>query len=631
MNRLPYSGLNILLLIIILIAVNLIASYLPLRWDVTEENLYTVSEGTQKIVENLESKVTLKYYFSKSNQDIPPQIKSYAQQIEDLLSEYANLSDGNIDLQIFDPKPDTEEEEWANKYGINAVNLPSGEGIYFGLALIQLDQEVTIPFFDPRREEFLEYDISQALLKVNTTKPLKIGVMSSLPVTGSQAPAFPPNPQAQSEPWVLISELEKNFEVENLPSTTTEIADDITLLLVIHPKDWSERTLYAIDQYVLRGGRAVFLVDPNSRVDLEAVRYGGQMRNLQSNLGNLLDTWGIDYKPSQVIGDFQYATSVNTGAGGLIRYPLWLSMTAEALDSEHPITNQLESLLFIEAGSFAKKENSNIEFTPVLTSSPNSAVLESTMLRFSSPDQIIRDLKPDQETKTIAALVRGSFASAFPNGQPPQEAQTTEGTPALEEEPLKYSHLSEAKEPSTILLIADSDFAYDSFSVQKMNFLGQTLVQPTNDNLNLVINSVEFLSGNDALMSIRSRGRFSRPFLRVLALQQQAQLEYQQEEALIQKRLEEVEQKLNSLQDQQPEATSGKLVLSEEQQQEIKNFREEVRTTKKQLREVRKVLRQDIEALGNRLMVINMLLIPTLVGIAGIVSYIRRNRRSTKR
>ncbi|MGK5095527.1 Gldg family protein [Deltaproteobacteria bacterium TL4] len=629
MNRqhLSYSSVTIALLFVCLIAINLIAYFLPLRWDVTEDQLYTISEGTKKIVAGMEDPMTLKFYFSKSNEELPTHFKSYAQRIEELLGEYVALSKGKITLEVYDPKPDTDEEEWAKKYGIHEVPLPSGSAVYFGMVSIVLDREESVAFFDPRREEFLEYDISRVLMKVSSSKTTKIGILSGLDVMGTSN--YPPDPETPSTKWSFISELEKNFSVENLPITSEEIPDDITLLLVLHPKNFDQRLEYAIDQYVLRGGHLVVLVDPNSRVDMQmsaAMSQYGRQPEVSSDLKKLFQVWGIEYDKAKLIGDLKNATSVNAGSGGVVRYPLWITLSSEDLNQEHPLTTQLENIFMPEAGSLSKAAGSEVEFTPIVSSSTDSGLLDTFVIRFTPPDQIAKQIKADQTPKTIAAIVRGTFKSAFPGGQPPKPPKEGEDSQKNEEPaPLKHEHLNQAKAKNTVLVITDVDFISDSFSVQKMNFLGQVLISPMNDNLNLMQNAVEYLSGDDALMSIRSRGRFSRPFTRLIALQQHAQTRYQEEETLLQKKLEDVRKKLESLQKQT--GNQRKVILTPELQREIEQFRAEERNTKKRLREVRKILRQDIEQLGTTLLTINMLAIPLIIAVVGIVFFVKRNRK----
>jgi len=628
---LPSTWGSVVLLLICLVAVNLMAHFFPLRYDLTEERLYTISEGSRKILAGLTDPVRINFYYSRNNSELPPNFKIYAQRVQELLEEYVALSKGMVVLKILDPKPDTDEEEWAQKYGIKPITLPSGNTVYFGAVISMLDQEMLLPYFDQRRENFLEYDISQAIQKVGSTSTSKVGLLSVLNLQGGRS-MIPGQPPAQK--WVFLNELEKSVTVENLALTIEEIPDDINLLIVLHPRSFNPRLRYAVDQYVLRGGRLVVLLDPNARIDMTSpANQFGQQPQLSSDLPELLKQWGVDYDVAKVVGDRLHATQVNTGQG-VMSFPMWMTFRSDSLDQKHPITAQLENLLFVEAGSLKKATDSKTEFTPLLSLSAKSGLIDTFQLRFAAPDQLSRDMKVDGEAKAVMAITTGIFSSAFPNGQPAKEKKNPEASAAGEESgeetPLKHPHLLEATELNSILLFSDVDFLSDQFSVQKLNFLGQTIIQPRNDNLNLMLNSAEHLSGNEALMSIRSRGRFSRPFTRLLAMQRQAQLRHQTEEKLLLSQLEEVQQRLNSLLESAGEQGQSEVILPPEVQVEIEKFREEERQARRKLREVRKILRQDIERLGQGLLLLNMLLVPLIVGIIGLIVYRLRTRRRRK-
>ena len=623
---------SVVLLLICLVAVNVMASFIPLRFDLTEERLYTISDGSRKILESLQEPVRINFYYSRNNAELPPNFKTYAQRVQELLEEYAAISNGQLILEISDPKPDTEEEEWAQKYGIKSITLPSGNTVYFGAVVSMLDQEMLLPYFDQRRQEFLEYDITQAIQKVSSTSTSKVGLLSAINLQGGRS-MIPGQPPAQK--WVFQSELEKSVAVENLPLSTEEIPDDISLLIVLHPRGFSPRLQYALDQYVLRGGRLVVLLDPNARADMTSPENQfGQQPQLASDLPELLKSWGVDYDSTKVVGDRLHATQVNTGQG-VMSFPMWMTFRTQSLDQEHPITAQLENLLFVEAGSFKKAAESKTEFTALISLSEQSGLIDAFQLRFSPPDQLSREMKVDDSAKAVMAITAGNFSSAFPNGQPAKEKKDAQAQAAADESeaatPLKHTHLNESAERNSILLFSDVDFLSDQFSVQKLNFLGQSIIQPTNDNLNLMLNAAEHLSGNEALMSIRSRGRFSRPFTRLLDMQKQAQLLHQTEEKQLLSQLEEVQQRLNSLLDSAGNKGQQEVILPPEVQEEIQQFREEERQARRKLRDVRKILRQDIERLGQVLLLLNMLLVPLIVGIIGVFVYRTRQRRKIMR
>ena len=622
---------SVVLLLICLVAVNVMASFIPLRFDLTEERLYTISDGSRKILESLQEPVRINFYYSRNNAELPPNFKTYAQRVQELLEEYAAISNGQLILEISDPKPDTEEEEWAQKYGIKSITLPSGNTVYFGAVVSMLDQEMLLPYFDQRRQEFLEYDITQAIQKVSSTSTSKVGLLSALNLQGGRS-RIPGQPPLQK--WVFQSELEKSVSVENLPLSTEEIPDDISLLIVLHPRGFSPRLQYALDQYVLRGGRLVVLLDPNARADMTSPENQfGQQPQLASDLPDLLKTWGVEYDSTKVVGDRLHSTQVNTGQG-VMSFPMWMTFRTQSLDQEHPITAQLENLLFVEAGSLKKAAESQTDFTALLSLSEQSGLIDAFRLRFSAPDQLSRDMKVDDSAKAVMAITAGNFNSAFPNGQPAKEIKDTQARAAADESeaetPLKHTHLNESADRNSILLFSDVDFLSDQFSVQKLNFLGQSIIQPTNDNLNLMLNAAEHLSGNEALMSIRSRGRFSRPFTRILAMQKQSQLLHQTEERQLLSQLDEVQQRLNSLLESAGKQGQKEVILPPEVQEEIQQFREEERQARRKLRDVRKILRQDIERLGQGLLLLNMLLVPLIVGIIGVFVYRYRTRQRRK-
>lgn len=613
-----YSGTGIAFLFLCLIAVNVAAYFVPLRIDITEDKLYTISEGSKKILGDLEKPVTLKFFFSEGNKNLPPVFKNYAQRVREFLKEYSDLSKGKLSIEILNPQPDTDEESLAQKHGVSRIALPDGTPIFFGAVMILDDREEVIPYFDLRREEFLEYDVSRALLKLSQGSLSKVGLLTSLPMTG--AAGFPG--QAPAEKWVLLSELEKTMTVENLALDIKKIPDDIDLLMLIHPKLLSDSLLYAVDQYVLGGGRLIVMLDPNARVDMASpANKFSQQPQISSDLPKLLKAWGVGYDVSKVVGDLKSATPVRTPEG-TVRYPLWMSFTADTFNKKNPVTSQLEQVLFIEPGSFVKLPGSNLNFQPLISTSISSGTTESFLLRFVKPDQVLREFKVDNQSMHLMVSLSGLFQTAFPDGVP-VSANTDNSTP--DQDTPHPAALKVSAKANTVILIADVDFISDSYSVQKRNFLGQTIVQPLNDNQNLMMNAVEYLSGNSDLMSIRSRGRFSRPFTRVIAMQEQAQALYQEEERILQGTLTEIQTQLEELLKQSK--GKDKTKLPAEIQKQVEQFQERELQTRKKLREVRKILRQDIEALGSRLLVLNLLLLPLLVGIAGLVSYRSRTRK----
>ncbi len=608
------------LLLVGLVLLNLIASLIPGQIDLTENNLYTISPGSRSLLSKLSEPVTLKFYFSRSMEGAPVMIKNYATRIEELLRQYRSVSKGKLTLEIIDPKPDTKEEESAIRSEISGQPSPTGETLFFGLVAIQADQEKSIPMFNIQREQFLEFDISQLIYQVQQLKLPKLGIISSLDMIGDNRPKMHQMmSQQQSQDWVFIQELRKNFEVVQIGEE--EISEEIDVLAVIHPQGISEQLSYAIDQFLLAGKPVFMAVDPSSyvqkgRANPQQMMMGGM--NPSSDMPQLFAKWGIEYSSTQVIGDLTYAASINTRrGGGAVRYPAWLAMNV--FSAESPATAQLNRMMIPEAGSFKLKENPDLKLTSWITSSGQNSQLMTSMLMFPNPEQVIRDIHPDNQILTIAGMIQGKFPTAFPNGKPKPKEADKKSSPETE------PSFKESKDTSTLILIADTDFLADQFSVQVVNYFGMKAVMPLNDNLAFVSNSIELLAGSQDLISLRSKGSSVRSFKRVEKMEMDAQKNYQEELVGLEGRLQKVQQDLRDLQSQQKD--QGQLIASSEARHAIDKFRLEEAETRSKLREIKKKSREDTEALDRTLALFNLLTVPALVSAVGIQFFIKRGKR----
>lgn len=610
------------LLAVALVAVNVLAGLMPVRLDITEEGLYTLSEGTLNILNNLEEPVTLKFFFNESLGELPVSSKIHARKVRELLEEYVSRSNGKVSLEVVDPKPDSDEEEWAIRYGLQGARLPTGNRMFLGMVALSGGQETVIPFFDSRREKFLEYDISENITRVNQTKKKKIALVSYLPMTGQMDPR---TGRRQGE-WALVGEMRKLFDVDTIfPDDLAEIPESVSLLMVVHPRKVTDTIAYALDQYLMRGGRMIVFTDPYSRLDTGNPRTMNSQ--FSSNLAPLFKAWKIKFDHEQVVADLSLATRVNTQQAGVVDYPVWLTFREGYINRDSVITSQLEQVTMADAGAFSTEEGFKLSFTPLLTSSTNAGEVDRISVRMSQPLALTKIVKPDGKTRVLAALVTGKFDSAFPDGAPPPPTEKDQkGKEVIRDIERKLPHLSQAAKESTVLLVGDSDFIHDRFSVRAINFFGQTVYQPINDNMSFVLNSVEALIGSQDLIHIRSRGQISRPFTKVSELQVSAQRRYKEQEEELSDSLEEVRNRLEALESQKKDAKNA--LLSPAQLAEIQQFRLEEARTKRELREVRKVLRQDIETLGNVLLLFNLLAVPLLVVMVGFTVILRRSRRS---
>lgn len=612
------TGLAILLVTVV--SLNIIASKLLFRADLTEDKVYSLSDGTRNIIKKLDRDVTVKLFFSRSIKELPIPIKTYATRVEEVLQEYQNVSAGRITVEVIDPKPDTDDEEWAQKYGINGVRLPKGDQMFFGVVLIVGSQEFAIPYLDPRREEFLEYDLSEAMINTMRKEKSKIGIMSSLPVLGGA-------PQANQEgdgTWALVNDLKRNFNVEKIETSAKEIGSDFKVVIVLHPKDIGADGLYALDQYVVQGGRLIVAVDPMSRTDLQIngdqMRTTGQMPKTSSDLGPLLAAWDIDFEPGKMVGDTTFATQINAG-GSMTAYPFFMSLSDANFAQNSVITGNLKMMLIAEGGAVSHKAGATSKFDPLITLTKDSGTIEAQMAAFMMPADLARDMKSDGKERYVAAMVTGKFKSAYPNGRP--APASPEG-----QQPPGQPHKAEADKETSIVVIADVDLFADNNAVEKFRFGPQIMVRARNDNLNFLFNAADFLGGSEDLIAIRSKGRIARPFSRVAEIQKNAQKRWQTEEEALTSQLTDLQKKLGEMQSQRTDG--NRFVLNAEQQSEINRFRDEERQVKKRRREVRKSLREDIEKLGHQVVAANMLFVPLAATALGLGLFVRRGRRYRK-
>lgn len=594
-----------------------ILANLPLRCDMTAERLYTLSNGSKAVLGQLTEDVTLKYYVSSSSAEMPMALKTYAQQVGNLLKEYARAGGGRIVVEEYDPKPDSDAEEWAQRYGIEPQTggNPFGQGVYFGVVAVCGDREETLGVLSPRTESTLEYDLTRLVTRVAWPERPVVGVMTSLPdVLGAKMnPMMMQMGQRPPQGWAAFSELAKDYDVRAVEPDAEKIDDDVKALVVLHAKNLSDKTLYAIDQFVLRGGKLVACVDPLSIKDMQSARaqqnpmMGGMGGDGPSTLGKLFDAWGVKFDEGKIACDLEAATKLNNGQGGVESNPAFLSLGAENMDKGDLIVADLTNVMFPFAGAFTyEKKDMDLAFAPVITTSKeNSCATDKMSLQFGG----MKDMVPDGASRILAARLSGTFRTAFPKGP--------DGT-----NDVSAAH---AEGKSSVLLFADSDFLADDFCVRMMRTPFGAIPQLVNENLMLFANAMEQFAGREELIGVRSRGASDRPFKVVNELEAEATKKWQAREAAFQEELQQTQQRLSAL---QKEKKGGeRFILSKEQQDEIVKLRKSQAETRKQLKNVRKELTADIDALGLRLKVANIALVPVLVVLFGLLrGYLRRKR-----
>ena len=606
---------GLVILAAVVVAADVILAKLPLRADLTAEKLYTLSKGSRAVLGQLDTDVTLKYYVSSSAADMPAPLKLYATQVENLLQEYDRAAKGRLVLEKYDPKPDSDAEEWAQRYGVEPQTAnPFGAPVYFGLVAVCGDREATLGVLSPRTESTLEYDVTRLVTRVAWPEKPVIGVMTSL--DGVVADGANPMMRRRSEPqgWAAINELAKDYDVRTVATDAAAIPDEVKTLVLIHAKDLADETLFALDQFVLRGGRLIACVDPLSLKDVMAAQSQQAGMGLMlggdgpSTLGKLFDAWGVTFDTDKVTSDLSAATRLNNGANGVAEEPSFLTLGAANMDKGDILVSRLTQVMFPFAGAFtfAQKEGSDLAFTPVITT---SAEHSGTVGKFSIlMGGGASEARPDGVARVVAARLDGTFKSAFADG--------TVGSNKVE------NVTQEGR--SSVMLFADSDFLADDFCVRLLRTPFGSMAQPLNDNLALFSNVIEQFAGRAELIGVRTRGPSDRPFEVVNKLEAAALAKWQQKEEALQQKLQEAQAKINQLQAQK--SGSERMLLTREQQDEIVKFRKAQADTRRELKNVRKELTAGIDSLGFTLKCVNIVLVPVLVVLFGLARFFLRKR-----
>ena len=637
----------------------LFISLLPsLRMDLTEDNLYSLSAGTRSIVSSLQDPIEIMFFYSDSATEDIPQIRSYGTRVQELLREIVIASNGNLRLTMIDPEPFSEEEDLATQYGIRAVPVTQGgEGVYFGLVATQdSDPEVplqmraseTLPLVRPDQEEFLEYEFMKLITQVANPERTVIGLITQLDIDGG----FDPVSGRGTQQWMIMDLIRQLYEVRRVDITGDSIEEDIDILMIVHPQGLSDQMLYAIDQHVMRGGNTMLFLDPNADSMVTRSAQGNLIpAGMSSELPGLLQAWGIEFDNSKVLADNEQALRVMMGQGQRpVPHLGMLGVQRNYLTQDDIITNRLETINMSSAGTISQAEGASTTFEPLIVSSSDAMLMERAFVEsVTDPSVLFDEFESADQSFVIAARISGVVESAFPEGRPLViEEEQEESEEALENEPEVASgnpadeivataddveevaepvaeHIASSNGSVSIIAYADTDLLSDRLWVQISQFLGQRIPQPFANNGDIVINTLDNLSGGADLSSIRSRGRYSRPFTRVLDLQRQADDRLREEESELLDRLAESEAALAQLNQDEDGNPIGQLTA--EIQAEIDRFNQEMLETRRRLRDVRFQLTEDIEQLGTNLKAANTALIPILLTIFVLIAHFVRVQR----
>jgi len=655
-----------------------------LRLDLTEDRLYSLSPAVAPLVQRLDEPVKLDFYYSAEAAQGMPQIQSYANRVREFLQEVAQASKGRITLRVIDPAPFSEAQDEARAAGIAPLRLDgSGKELMLGLvAKNSVDQSEAMPFLDPNKEPFLEYDVMRLVQSIGKLKKPTIGLLSSLPLAGGGV--NPADPRQPAEPWQIYLQLKQLYQVKDIATTDSALPEGLDALVIVHPRELSTDLLRSIDSYALKGGRILAFLDPHCEAQPSEDRFSGGSGDKSSDLGPLTRAWGIEWTRSKVVADSTYAQRVRVRSQGPVQvmdYLIWLALREDALAKDDPSTGRLSQVNSQTMGAIDIRESNKAAVKPLIESSAESMRLDGVRIQFfPDPEGLMRDFKPEGKRNVLAVRVQGPIEAAYdeagnptiappesskpvmlaPDGSEipaapaipvPDQAPVGKGpfqdpapaalsasaapavAPAAAPEPVTQAP---AKAPRTgtgnIVIVADADLLADQNWIEQQRMgnlvLGSRVMA---DNGAFVLNVLEMFTGDEALLNLRARGKYQRPYDRVEEIRKAAEKQYLDRERELQNQIRQSEARLTELQAQK--TPENQLILSPEQEAEVVKLEEQTLAARKELRSVQFNLRREYEGLGTRLMLVNVVAWPLVVAGLAAIMLVRRSHlhRTTKK
>ncbi len=604
-------------------AVNLVAGhFIPTaRLDFTEHRLYTLTDNSREIVSKLDNSIVLRLFVSKSQLVQLPAIASYVSHVEDVLQEYARLSNGKIDLQIIEPEPFSEEEDRAVGFGIQSFPVTRSDELgYFGLVgSNSLDERQVIPFISPDREQLLEYELTRMIYRLANPERKVVGIISSLPIQGLAG--LQPLQGASLQPWVFFEQLQELFEVRVLRPQGEPLPDDLDLLVLIHPKNLTEMDVFNIDQFVLKGKSLLVLVDAHSEVNAALMQNLPQLEatNTSSNFDLLTSKWGVTQLKDKIVADLAVAARIldpQGTAGQTIEYPVWMNIQPSQLNQTDAVTANLGNVIFASAGSLQLNQQSNLSLTPLIITSPQAAIYNySDASKIDNIRELLSKYSEGNQPQLLAVRISGEAKTAFPDGAPDSSETITDQT---------------SSGNINVIVINDTDFLQDHFWIRKEQLGKSVLNFATASNGQLIENAVDNLTGNEALINVRARGSYYRTFDRLQEIRRAAELKFLQHEQQLVEQLQVIDQLVSDFTTSQSREGGG-LILSDEQQEEFRTARSRQLQLRNELREVRRNLHKDIERIEFIISLLNIIVIPSVIAVIGltigIFGFKRRHQR----
>jgi len=630
-----YSAAGIGVMVVLLVLFNFIVGFAPVRMDLTQEKAYTLSPGTRNILKKLDSTVTIRFYCTQAESATPETVyfKTYAKRVEDLLEEFRQASNGKLVIKKFNPEPDSDAEDSARLDGVEGTPLRDGERFYMGLAVSLLDEKQAIPFLDPNRERLLEYDLARAITGVVTTDKPVVGIMSPLPVFG-----MPSNPmmarmgqQQGQQPWGIIGELKSQFTVRSVSMDTDKIDDDIKVLVAIHPRDVTDKTQFAIDQFIMRGGKLVAFLDPMPFVidSREQNQMLGNVPNTGSSLPKLLAAWGLAFDATKVVADLNFKMQVGGRNGMAQEAPAVLSLNSLGIDHDDIVTSQLDSIWLPYAGAFTGAPVAGLKETVLLKSTKDSQLVDGFMANLAG-ENTLKEFKPSGIQYALAVRLVGKFKTAFPNGKPEDKKDGDKKDDDKKPSEKKADDSIKESKETAVVLVGDADMLSDAVALQQVPTLFGVAFTPRNGNFSFAQNTIEQMSGDNNLITVRSRATLSRPFTRIQAMETKANEKFQSEIKALEESAGEAQRKINELQ-QAKKDKDQRFILSPEQSAELAKLRKDEAETRKHLKQVQKDLRKEVVSLQTEVKWLNVLAVPIAVTVSGIlIAVVKRRKTSAK-
>lgn len=629
MNKQLLSTTGLLLAVILFISFIIVVNgnLKSARIDLTEDKIYTLSEGSLNILESLKEPITLRFYYSEQVAQELPSLKAYALRVQELLEEYQRASDGMVRLLVINPEPFSDNEQRAKQYGIQGVPIET-DTMYLGLAADNLlDGVEVIPFFQPEKEDVLEYDLTKLIYKLSTIERKTIAVMSPLPVDGEgydPLKGYAPSDDG-AKPWAMMEQLRQMFDVAVLPQDIRRIPSSADALVLIHPKELTEDTLYAIDQYVLKGGKLIVFVDPYAEADKPKKDpdkpMSAMLASRSSNIPELFNAWGFERNGSDIVADLKTAEPVNFGANSnnqAIDYVLWQGLVPEQFNNEQAITKNLRKIVLATPGRFEQLEGATTTMLPLISSTNEAMLIDKRVVQFrNNPMALLTKYQPGTLSYPIAVRVNGPVKSAFAEGLTGEDGSKMK----------LPGHLTASIQAIDVIAVADVDLLQDKFWVQLQQFYGEEIAYATSNNIDFLVNALDEMTGSEGLIDVRSRSGFLRPFDRVVTLKTEADKRYRTKERELKRILKETDQRIARM---QTERSGGDAILSASQKKEIKEAEVLKSKTQQQLREVQSNLRKDIDRLETQLKFFNIGLVPLIVVIIALISGWLRIRKRTQ-